>query len=230
MSTSISENNTITRIEIPATLRENPVVAVLRAGHASEYAPVIEALVAGGVTNIELTLSTRGVFEELTAICDQFAGRAQIGVGTVTTAAEASTAIASGAQFIVTPVTEVEIVTTCVQAGIPVFPGGLTPTELNRGWAAGASAVKVFPASQVGPGYLKDLRGPFPEIQVIPSGGVGVAEAIAWIKAGAVAVSVGGPLLGDAFKGGDLSALTERALAVNAAVRQAQAELLEAGK
>jgi len=230
MSTITNPTPASTRVQIPQTLRDSPVVAVLRAGHASEYAPVIEALVAGSVTNIELTLSTRGVFELLPEICAQFQGRAQIGVGTVTTAEEARTAVASGAQFIVTPVAEPEIVQACVQAGIPVFPGGLTPTELHRGWQAGASAVKVFPASQVGAGYVKDLRGPFPEIEVIPSGGVGVQDAIAWIKAGAVAVSVGGPLLGDAFKGGDLGALTERASDLAAAVDQARAELGQAGK
>ncbi|MFJ2621191.1 bifunctional 4-hydroxy-2-oxoglutarate aldolase/2-dehydro-3-deoxy-phosphogluconate aldolase [Glutamicibacter sp. NPDC087344] len=227
MSTQLS--NAIQRVPVPELLSANPVVAVLRAAHASEYAPVIEALVAGGVNNIELTLSTRGVFELLAEICEQFDGRAQIGVGTVTTAPEARQAIASGARFIVTPVTDPEIVDACVQAGIPVFPGGLTPTELHRGWAAGASAVKVFPASQVGAGYLKDLRGPFPQIQVIPSGGVGVAEAIEWIKAGAVAVSVGGPLVGDAFKGGDLSALTERARTLQLAVRAARDEAVSAG-
>lgn len=230
MSTTTNSTTETTRVSIPDTLRSSPVVAVLRAGHASEYAPVIQALVAGSVTNIELTLSTRGVFELLPQICAEFQGRAQIGVGTVTTADEAKTAIAAGAQFIVTPVTDPRIVDACVQAGIPVFPGGMTPTELHSGWQAGASAVKIFPASQVGAGYVKDLRGPFPEIEVIPSGGVGIQDAIAWIKAGAVAVSVGGPLLGDAFKGGDLSELSVRAKELSAAVENARAELAKAGK
>jgi len=230
MSSTANSIKEATRAPIPATLRNNPVVAVLRAGHASEYAPVIQALVAGSVTNIELTLSTGGVCELLPQICSEFQGRAQIGVGTVTTAQEASTAIAAGAQFIVTPVTNPQIVETCLRAGIPVFPGGLTPTELHRGWQAGASAVKIFPASQVGPGYVKDLRGPFPGMEVIPSGGVGIADAIAWINAGAVAVSVGGPLLGDAFRGGDLDALTERASVLTAAVDKVRAELAQAGK
>ncbi|MDF2667237.1 MAG: 2-dehydro-3-deoxyphosphogluconate aldolase, partial [Microbacterium sp.] len=96
-------------------------------------------------------------------------------------------------------------------AGMPIVPGGLTPTELFASWSAGASAVKVFPAGQVGPGYLKDLRGPFPAIAVVPSGGVDADSAAAWLAAGAVAVSVGGPLLGDAFRGGDLGELRERA-------------------
>jgi 2-dehydro-3-deoxyphosphogluconate aldolase / (4S)-4-hydroxy-2-oxoglutarate aldolase len=104
-----------------------------------------------------------------------------------------------------------------------VFPGGLTPTELLGGWRAGATAVKVFPASTVGPGYISQLRGPFPEIQVIPSGGVGIEDAAAWISAGALAVSLGGPLLGDAFHGGGLAALTARAARVSSVVAEALA-------
>lgn len=207
-----------------ALLRETPIVAVLRAKHASEYAPVIDALVAGGVTSIELTLSTAGVFEELPSLRARYGTAADVGVGTVTTVEEAEAAIAGGAGFIVTPITDPAIVVAAVAAGIPVYPGGMTPTELFAGWKAGATAVKVFPASQVGPGFLKDLRGPFPDIQGIPSGGVGVTEAVEWIRAGALAVSVGGPLLGDAFKGGNLDELTARAKALVAAVAAARDE------
>ncbi|MDO2934642.1 bifunctional 4-hydroxy-2-oxoglutarate aldolase/2-dehydro-3-deoxy-phosphogluconate aldolase [Paeniglutamicibacter sulfureus] len=207
-----------------ALLRETPIVAVLRAKHASEYAPVIDALVAGGVTSIELTLSTAGVFEELPSLRARYGTAADVGVGTVTTVEEAEAAIAGGAGFIVTPITDPAIVVAAVAAGIPVYPGGMTPTELFAGWKAGATAVKVFPASQVGPGFLKDLRGPFPDMQGIPSGGVGVTEAVEWIRAGALAVSVGGPLLGDAFKGGNLDELTARAKALVAAVAAARDE------
>ncbi|NKG19896.1 bifunctional 4-hydroxy-2-oxoglutarate aldolase/2-dehydro-3-deoxy-phosphogluconate aldolase [Paeniglutamicibacter terrestris] len=205
-----------------ALLRETPIVAVLRAKHASEYAPVIDALVAGGVTSIELTLSTAGVFEELPVLRGRYGANADIGVGTITTVEDAEAAIAGGAGFIVTPITDPQIVATAVAAGIPVYPGGMTPTELFAGWKAGATAVKIFPASQVGPGFLKDLRGPFPDIQAVPSGGVDVAEAVEWIRAGALAVSVGGPLLGDAFKGGDLAELTVRAKALVNAVAEAK--------
>jgi 2-dehydro-3-deoxyphosphogluconate aldolase/(4S)-4-hydroxy-2-oxoglutarate aldolase len=96
---------------------------------------------------------------------------------------------------------------------VPIVPGGFTPTELFASWSAGASAVKVFPAGRLGPGYLKDLRGPFPDIEVVPSGGVDLDSAAQWLAAGATAVSVGGPLLGDAFHGGDLDALRDRARA-----------------
>ena len=194
-----------------AVLRDTRAVAVLRARHASDYAPVIEALQRGGVLSIELTLSTPGVWEELPLLQERFGDSVEIGVGTVTEAAEAETALDLGAAYIVTPVTDPGVINACVSRGVPVYPGGLTPTELHAGWKLGATAVKVFPASTVGAGYVSQLRGPFPDIEVIPSGGVNIEDVPAWIRAGALAVSLGGPLLGDACKGGDLQDLTARA-------------------
>ena len=203
-------------------LRDTGVIAVLRAKHAREYEPIIEALIEGGVRSIELTLSTAGVFGELPALRERFGSEAEIGVGTVTSVVDAITAIDAGAAYLVTPVTAVHIIEASVSRGLPIFPGGLTPTELHTGWAAGSTAVKVFPASMVGEGYVSMLRGPFPDLQVIPSGGVGLDDAVRWTKAGALAVSVGGPLLGDAFAGGDLSLLTERAVRLTAGVAEAR--------
>ncbi|WP_227878580.1 bifunctional 4-hydroxy-2-oxoglutarate aldolase/2-dehydro-3-deoxy-phosphogluconate aldolase [Arthrobacter dokdonensis] len=212
----MSQERMTRRPGVGLALRGNPVVAVLRASHASEYAPVIEALAAGGVTSIELTLSTEGVFAHLPALVELFGARVDIGVGTITTAEQANEAMDAGAAFLVTPVTKLEVVEAAVDRDVPIFPGGLTPTELWSGWNAGATAVKVFPAGTVGPGYVGHLRGPFPDIEVIPSGGVSIEDAPAWIAAGALAVSLGGPLLGDAFRGGDLTALTGRAQRVTA--------------
>ncbi|MGN7252405.1 bifunctional 4-hydroxy-2-oxoglutarate aldolase/2-dehydro-3-deoxy-phosphogluconate aldolase [Arthrobacter sp. SAFR-014] len=220
---------TVARPAPSATLRDTRAVAVLRARHASDYAPVIEALQRGGVLSIELTLSTPGVWEELPLLRERFGHSLEIGVGTVTEAAEAETALDLGAAYIVTPVTDPGVIDACVRRGVPVFPGGLTPTELHTGWKLGATAVKVFPASTVGAGYVSQLRGPFPDIEVIPSGGVNIEDVPAWISAGALAVSLGGPLLGDAFKGGDLQDLTARARRVRELIDQA-AEQLRAGK
>lgn len=200
----------VSRAAIPASLRRSPVVAVLRADHASVYAPVIDSLVTGGVTHIELTLSTAGVFAEMPALLSRFGDAAQIGIGTITSATEARAAIESGASYLVTPATIPAVIDVAVAAGVPVFPGGLTPTELLTGWQAGASAVKLFPASLFGPGYIRDLRGPFPDMEVLPSGGISLDSALEWLHAGACAVSIGGPLLQDAFRGGDLAALTAR--------------------
>ncbi len=210
-----------TRPAPSAILSQTRVVAVLRAQHAMDYSPVIDALRDGGVLSIELTLSTPGVWEELPRLRQRFGDAVELGVGTVTTVGEAVTALDLGAAYIVTPVTDPEIVTVCTQRGVPVFPGGLTPTELHSGWRLDATAVKVFPASTVGPGYVSQLRGPFPDIQVIPSGGVEIDDVPGWIRAGALAVSLGGPLLGDAFKGGSLRTLTERARRVRGLVDEA---------
>ena len=170
--------------------------------------------------SIELTLSTAGVFEELPVLLERFGSAVEIGVGTVTSAREAEAALDRGSAFVVTPTTDPAVVTACTRRKVPVYPGGLTPTELHTGWQAGATAVKVFPASVVGPGYLAQLRGPFPDLEIVPSGGVSIDDAPAWIAAGALAVSLGGPLLGDAFAGGDLSELTARARRVRALVDQ----------
>lgn len=204
-------------------LLETRVIAVLRASHAGAYAPVIDALLEGGVVSVELTLSTPGVFEELPRLQERFGASAELGVGTITTVAEALRAIEAGAKYLVTPLTDPAIVAAAVGQRVAVYPGGLTPTELSAGWSAGATAVKVFPASVVGPGYVSMLRGPFPDIEVVPSGGIGITDAAAWISAGALAVSLGGPLTGDAFHGGDLKQLTERAIRLRALVDEAQA-------
>ncbi|HAG58729.1 MAG TPA: 2-dehydro-3-deoxyphosphogluconate aldolase, partial [Arthrobacter bacterium] len=169
-----------------AVLTDTRVVAVLRAAHAKDYAPVIEALQRGGVVSIELTLSTPGVWDELPRLQERFGDALEIGVGTVTAAAEAETALDLGAAYIVTPVTDPDVITACVRRGVAVYPGGLTPTELHAGWKLGATAVKVFPASTVGPGYVSQLRGPFPDIRVIPSGGVDIDDVPDWIRAGAL--------------------------------------------
>ncbi|MCM3613344.1 bifunctional 4-hydroxy-2-oxoglutarate aldolase/2-dehydro-3-deoxy-phosphogluconate aldolase [Microbacterium enclense] len=195
--------------ELPARTLSSKLVVVARASAAADYEPVLATLAQAGVQSVELTLTTPGTFDAFAALRSSFDG--DLGIGTVTTLDQLERAIEVGADYVVTPITSSALVERAVAAGIPIIPGGLTPTELFSSWSAGASAVKIFPAGQVGPGYLKDLRGPFPDIAVVPSGGVDADSAAAWLAAGAVAVSVGGPLLGDAFRGGDLGALRERA-------------------
>lgn len=221
----LDDQGTFFRPAPSAILDTTRVVAVLRAAHASDYARVIEALQRGGVLSIELTLSTPGVWDELPRLQERFGDALEIGVGTVTAAAEAEIALDLGAAYLVTPVTDRDVIAACVRRGVPVYPGGLTPTELHTGWKLGATAVKVFPASTVGAGYVSQLRGPFPDIQVIPSGGVNIDDVPGWIRAGALAVSLGGPLLGDAFKGGDLQELTARARLVRELVDKTADEL-----
>jgi 2-dehydro-3-deoxyphosphogluconate aldolase/(4S)-4-hydroxy-2-oxoglutarate aldolase len=205
------------------TLLKNPVIAVLRAAHARECLPIIDALVKGGINTIELTLSTQGVFDALPRLVREFGSEVDIGVGTITSKNQADQALIGGAAFLVTPTMNIDVVKSCAARGIPVYPGGLTPTELLEGWNAGATAVKIFPASTVGPRYLAQLRGPFPDIQIIPSGGVGTADAITWIDAGAMAVSIGGPLLQDVFHSGELFDLSRRSEELTARVAESVA-------
>lgn len=199
------------RSRLPERTAAARLIVVIRGERAEQYSPVLEALVDAGIHSVELTLSTPGTLEELPTLHERFGARMDIGIGTVTDPADLRTAAGHGADYIVTPITRTDLLEAAAEAGIPIVPGGLTPSELHAGWSAGAAAVKVFPASAVGPGYVKDLRGPFPDLRVIPSGGVDLEAAAAWLQAGAEAVSVGGPLVGDALTGGSLEALAERA-------------------
>ena len=144
---------------------------------------------------------------------EELPGDAVLGVGTVRSAADAEAAVAAGAAYLVAPDLQPEMVAFAVERGVPVVPGGLTPTEIAAAWAAGATAVKVFPVSAVGgPAYCKAVRAPLPEVPLVPTGGVGIDDIGAYLAAGAVAVGIGSPLLGDAGDpGGDLGGLGERA-------------------
>ena len=210
----------INRPPLSERLTSSKVIAVLRASHASALAPVCDVLVEEGILSLELTLTTPGLFDALPQLVNRYATAADVGVGTVRTESEAQRAMDDGAQYLVTPTISLPVVTLAVERQVAVFPGGLTPTELAAGWDAGATAVKIFPAETVGAAYLKHLRGPLPDLEAIPSGGVDLDATREWLRAGAVAVSIGGPLLGDALKGGDLSALRERCRAVRALIEE----------
>jgi 2-dehydro-3-deoxyphosphogluconate aldolase/(4S)-4-hydroxy-2-oxoglutarate aldolase len=210
----------ISRPPVSDRLVSSKVIAVLRASHASTLVPVCDVLVNEGILSLELTLTTPGLFDALPELVDRYAGTADVGVGTILTESEGQRATDSGAQYLVTPTMNVPVIKLGVERQVAVFPGGLTPTELAAGWKAGATAVKIFPAQTVGAGYLKHLRGPFPDLEAIPSGGVDLDATREWLEAGAVAVSIGGPLLGDALKGGDLGSLRNRCRAVRAAIKE----------
>jgi 2-dehydro-3-deoxyphosphogluconate aldolase/(4S)-4-hydroxy-2-oxoglutarate aldolase len=203
----------VRRVALPSRSFDSRLIVVARAQRADDYDRVLDVLIDAGIRSVELTLTTPGTFDRLPHLLAQYGEVADLGVGTVTNAADLGRAVDAGASYLVTPITSAAFVQQATDAGVPIVPGGLTPTELFASWSAGASAVKIFPAGQVGPAYLKDLRGPFPDLVTVPSGGVDLAGAAAWLQAGAVAVSVGGPLLGDAFSGGDLVALRDRAQA-----------------
>ncbi len=211
---------TISRPPLSDRLISSKVIAVLRAPGVSALAPVCDVLVEEGILSLELTLTTPGLLDALSDFVERYSNTADVGVGTVLTESVAQHALDCGAQYLVTPTMNLPVVKLAVERQIAVFPGGLTPTELAAGWYAGATAVKIFPAQTVGAGYLKHLRGPFPDLDAIPSGGVDLDATREWLDAGAAAVSIGGPLLGDSLEGGDLSALRERCRAVRAVIME----------
>ncbi|WP_375400836.1 bifunctional 4-hydroxy-2-oxoglutarate aldolase/2-dehydro-3-deoxy-phosphogluconate aldolase [uncultured Amnibacterium sp.] len=200
-----------TRVPPSPLLLAGRAVAVLRADHAERYRPVIDVLVDAGITSIELTLTTPGTTEVVQQLVRQYAGRAEIGVGTVLSRDVAIAVLDAGAAFLVTPTVQPDVIQVASGAGRAVFPGAYTPTEIQAGWNAGATAVKVFPASSLGPAYFRSIAGPFPDIPLMPSGGVSIDSIPEWLAAGAIAVSLGGELLGDSLRGGDLAELASRA-------------------
>jgi 2-dehydro-3-deoxyphosphogluconate aldolase/(4S)-4-hydroxy-2-oxoglutarate aldolase len=205
------------RPAIPDLVRSGRVIAIGRGMSAAEAPHVAEALAAGGVLAMELTLNAPEA-EGLAAIeaLAERAGQlgAVVGAGTVLSVAAAQRAVDAGAAFIVSPATDLELIAWCAARGIPSFPGAFSPTEIHAAWAAGASAVKLFPAAALGPGYLRQIAAPFPDIAILPTGGVSAATAADWIAAGAVAVGIGGWLIGDGVPAG----VTERARQVAVAV------------
>ena len=199
-----------------------PVVAILRAADAGRFLEVGRVLYEGGVRAVEVTLTSEGALEAFGRLREELPGDALLGVGTVRSAGDAERAVEAGATYLVAPDFRPEMVGFALRRGIPVVPGALTPTEVAAAWAAGATAVKVFPVSAVGgPAYLKAVRAPLPEVPLVPTGGVGIDDIGAYLAAGAAAVGLGAPLLGDAGDpGGDLGALADRARrAVAAATR-----------
>lgn len=187
------------------------VIAVLRTDAAGLLDPVVETLAGAGIRSIELTLTTPGVLEHLDAVRALVGPEVRLGVGTVLSSEQARLAIAAGADYLVTPSLAPEALAAGVRAGVPVLGGAMTPSEAQAQWGAGAAAVKIFPAQTVGPAFVKHLHGPFPGLPVVPSGGVGLDQVAPWLDAGARAVSLGGPLVGDASRAsGDLLGLAAR--------------------
>jgi 2-dehydro-3-deoxyphosphogluconate aldolase/(4S)-4-hydroxy-2-oxoglutarate aldolase len=194
--------------DVTAAVTRSGVVAVLRAPTADTFAAVADVLVEAGVTAIEVTLTSRGAVEALAGLCRRLPPHAVVGAGTVLTADQAKAAVDAGAAFLVSPVFDPDLI---AGAEVPFYPGALTPTEIFAAHRAGAPIVKLFPAATVGPRYVKDLHGPLPDVRIMPTGGIAVDDVATWLTAGAVAVGLGGPLLGDAATGGSLPALADRA-------------------
>ena len=189
-----------------------PAIAILRGGTGDHVEDVIATLVEAGVRAIEITTNTPRWREGIAWAAERYGTSASIGVGTVLEPRQLDEAAAAGAVFAVSPHLDAAIGERAHERGLGWYPGAATPTEIVRAWQLGARAVKVFPAAQLGgPAFLKQVLAPLDFVDVIPTGGIGVEEAAEYLAAGAVAVGLGSPLVGDALTSGDLDALRTRA-------------------
>ena len=188
------------------------VVAVIRLQDGSRLRAVVEALAEGGITALEVTMTVPRAIELIGEIAPTLPAGFVIGAGTVVDAETARVTVAAGARFIVGPVFRPSVIDAAHAAGAAAMPGCFSPTEILAAWDAGADVVKVFPATALGPAYFKDLRGPLPQVKLMPTGGVSLENAGEWIKAGAVAIGVGGALVDPKLvAAGRYAAITERA-------------------
>ncbi|MFJ7249477.1 bifunctional 4-hydroxy-2-oxoglutarate aldolase/2-dehydro-3-deoxy-phosphogluconate aldolase [Kitasatospora sp. NPDC098652] len=199
------------RTRLAAALRRHRLVAILRATSGSGLGAAIEALAEAGVRCLEVTLPTPGSLTAVAKARARLGEEVVIGVGTVMRVADVHRAADAGADFIVSPHLSLPVVQTARDLGLGALPGVLTPTEAVDAMTAGATAAKLFPASVLGPSFAAALRAPLPGVPLVPTGGVGLADVRPWLEAGALAVAVGSPLLGDALTGGSIDELRTRA-------------------
>lgn len=214
------------KAEVAAKIASDRVVAVIRLADPGKLLPVIEAVGKGGVQCIEVTMTVPNAIELIHTVSAQVSDDILIGAGTVLDAATAEAVIKAGARFVVSPILSPEVIAACQARDIYCAPGCYTPTEIYKAYKLGADVIKVFPATSLGPKYFKDLKGPFPYIPLMPTGGVSIENAHEWIAAGAVAVGIGSDLLDKkAIDTGDYGVLTERAarLAANVAPKKTSA-------
>lgn len=196
---------------LEAVLAEK-VIAVIRMPDAARILDVIEALKKGGVKLLEITMTVPGALDIIQKLAVSKSGGVLIGAGTVLDADTAAAAIWSGADFVVSPLADPGMIAACRTHETLVAPGAFTPAEIVAAWDRGADIVKVFPATSLGPQYFRDLRGPFPQLRLMPTGGVNIENARAFIEAGACAVGIGTALVDKkTVAAADWDALTERA-------------------
>ncbi len=182
--------------EVLAQIREVGLVPVIRAESPEVAGQAIEAIRAGGVPILEITMTVPGAIRLIEEMARRYGGDAVVGAGTVLDPETARACILAGARFVVSPSLNLETIACCRRYGVAVLPGALTPTEVVAAWQAGADMVKVFPAGAVGgPSYIKALKAPLPQIDLVPTGGVSLKTAADFIKAGATALGVGADLV-----------------------------------
>lgn len=211
--------------DVMQRLRDSGTVAVLRGADADTLVKTVEALREGGVTAVEITADNADALSMIDTVTGRFDDEVVVGAGTVLDAATALDTIRAGAEFVVGPTVEPDVIDACNRYGTLVAPGAFTPTEALSAYEAGADLVKIFPASSGGPGHLGGIKGPLPQIPLMPTGGVDADNAGAFIRAGAEVVGAGSALVpGDAVAAGEFETITENARAFSAAVDEARSE------
>jgi 2-dehydro-3-deoxyphosphogluconate aldolase / (4S)-4-hydroxy-2-oxoglutarate aldolase len=217
----------MTQKEILSSITEIGIVPVVRTNSAENALKAIDAIYNGGVRAAEITMTVPGAIRALEKCADRFGDNIMLGAGTVLDPETARACMLAGAQFFVTPSLKVSTIEMVKRYSKVICPGALTPTEVLTAWDAGADIVKIFPAGNVGgPKYIKALKGPFPHIEMIPTGGVNLETTGEFLKAGACAVAVGGELVdAKSVKEGRFDTIQERAKQYLAAVAKARAEI-----
>ena len=198
--------------EMMEWIQETGVIAIMRAKSSDQLLAAADAIKAGGVQAIEVTMTTPGALDVIRQATERYGADVLFGVGSVLDPESARAAILAGAQFVVSPTLNLKTIELCHRYAIPVVPGAYTPTEILTAWEAGADMVKVFPASVGGPAYFKAVKAPLPQVKLVPVGGVNLDTTADFIRAGADAVGVGSALVSQKLlDAGDFAALTERA-------------------
>lgn len=211
------KNNTLGKI------KDLGVLAVIRGPSEDLTLKMVDALVEGGIIGIEITFTTPNALEVVRALNHEFGNRIVLGMGTLTNPEQAGAAQSAGARFLVSPHTEEKLAAAMTATGLPVMMGALTPSEVLKAWNLGSDVVKIFPGSLGGPSFMKSLKGPFPDVPMMPTGGVSEENVASWFEAGAVAVGAGGKLCPKSLAlAGKFEQITDRARSFKTAVDQAR--------
>lgn len=171
-----------------------PIVGIIRNISPEDLKYILPVFRESGLTTVEITMNTPGAAGMIAAAIEQEGQGLNIGAGTVCNKDDLELALEAGAQFVVTPIISKKVIKSCVKKEIPVFPGAYTPTEIYNAWTLGASMVKIYPATSLGPAYIKDLKAPMNQLKLLPTGGVGLENMSAFLKAGANGLGIGGQL------------------------------------
>ncbi len=218
LEVSMSRHDNLSRV------LEGGIVAVIRAPSGDRLADVAEALLSGGIDCMEITFTVPDPLQVLKEVHARLAGRALLGAGTVLDPETARAAILAGAEFIVSPSTDLSVIELCNRYDTIIMPGALTPSEVITAWQAGADVVKIFPSDVGGPTYLKALCGPLPQVRMMPTGGVNLETATSFLDAGACALGIGGSLVEkEAVEEGDMDRIESLARQYVELVRQHRA-------